>query len=142
MRRTVIAALALLPALALAEPDVGPLKPYPFPEETEARKPTGPEAWTTADTVMQATFLALMVVDWRQTLRASEGGRFYETNPILAATPTRSSVNGLFLTTACLHTLASLALPPKPRRVWQAISIGFQLSSVAHNFSVGAGFRW
>jgi hypothetical protein len=133
MRRIVMLA-ALLPVVTLAEP----LKPDPY----TAPMPTGPEAWTHTDTAFQSAFLALMVVDWRQTLRASEGGRFYETNPLLKATPSRASVNGLFLTAACLHALVSLALPPKPRRVWQAVSIGFEVSSVAHNFSVGAGFRW
>jgi hypothetical protein len=135
MTRIVLLALMAMPCRPLAD---GGLKPYPFPDGM----PTGPEAWTTADTVYQSAFLALMVVDWRQTLRATEGGPFYETNPLLPDRPARFAVHSTFFTVACLHALVSLALPPKPRRIWQAVSIGFEASSVAHNFSVGAGFKW
>lgn len=112
--------------------------PYPDP----AAESYGPEGWAGADTAYQATFLALLAIDWRQTLSASSGSGFYETNRLLGPHPPASTVNSAFLTVACLHTLAAFALPPRYRRAWQAVAIGFQASSVAHNFMVGAGFAW
>lgn len=114
--------------------------------------------WTTADTLWQATYTALHVADWGQTLHIREcerestvfnGQTYYkggcdhaERNPILGEYPTRGEVNAYFATTLILHTAIAYYLPPPYRRIWQIVWIGVQANTVSRNINAGVKFSF
>lgn len=97
--------------------------------------------WTKEDTYRQAAVVAVSAVDWMQTRKiARNPERYYELNPILGRHPSEAEVDLYFAASIAAHTAVSMALPPDWREVWQYLSIGFEYSVVAHNFSIGLGF--
>jgi hypothetical protein len=100
--------------------------------------PAAASDWTAEDTAWQASFLALHVVDWGQTRDiAAQPNRYHETNPILGEHPSQARVDRYFAATAILHTAVAYTLPPKWRRAWQYVSIGYQAGFVASNYNIG-----
>jgi hypothetical protein len=109
---------------------------------------TGTQAsdWTHDDTGRELVFQGLLLVDWGQTLDISyschNGGKYYETNPILGECPDRGKVNTYILGAAVLHAGISYVLPPDWRKPWQYTSIIIEAGAVAHNINIGLQVRF
>ena len=94
--------------------------------------------WTTTDTVMEATYAAVHVMDWRQTrVIAKSEGHWRETNGILGDHPSRDKVDTWFAGTLAGHAIISYLLPDKWRTTWQAITIGMEATTVVRNYQLG-----
>ena len=97
-------------------------------------------AWSKKDTYWEAAYLTTHLADWGQTLDISSqcsSGAYYETNPVMGKCPSAQTVNAYFVATALLHYGAAHMLPPKYRRMFQAGTIGMELSYIANNASIG-----
>lgn len=114
--------------------------------------------WTPANTTLQTTGATLIVLDWAQTRAfTAENPRSrrtcttsdteqrcrvtapppVETNPWLGAHPSPSQVNAFFASALLLHWVASCALGPDSRPLWQSFVIGLEANQVWHNHQVG-----
>jgi hypothetical protein len=101
------------------------------------------DEWTMADTVREATYLALHVADWSQShYIADHPSEYHETNPILGRHPSSDNVNIYFAATALIHPLISYVLPSPYRQWWQYITIGVEAVTVGNNARLGIGFSW
>lgn len=97
-------------------------------------------AWSKKDTYWQAAYFATHLADWGQTLDIASqcgSGAYYETNPVMGKCPSAQTVNAYFAATALLHYGVGHMLTPKYRRMFQAGTIGMQLSYIANNASIG-----
>ena len=103
--------------------------------------------WTRQDTYRELAYMALLVVDYGQTLNiAKSNGKFAEMNPIFNEYPSQSSVNIAIAISAIIHPMISYLLPPRSdkwkwmnRENWQYITIGAEILAVGNNFRVGIG---
>ncbi|MDH3325974.1 MAG: hypothetical protein OEM38_04570 [Gammaproteobacteria bacterium] len=102
-------------------------------------------AWSKKDTYWEAAYLATHVADWGQTLDISsqcQSGAYYETNPIMGKCPSSQTVNAYFIGTALLHYGAAHMLPKKYRRMFQAGTMGMELSYITNNASIGLNVKF
>jgi len=102
-------------------------------------------AWSKKDTYWETAYLATHLTDWGQTLDISsqcQSGAYYETNVVLGKCPSAQSVNAYFLGTALLHYGVAHMLPRKYRRMFQAGTIGMQLSYITNNASIGLNVKF
>ena len=108
------------------------------------------DEWTKQDTYRELAYMALLVVDYGQTLNiAKSNGKFAEMNPIFNEYPSQSSVNIAIAISAIIHPMISYLLPPKSdkwkwmnRENWQYITIGAEILAVGNNFRVGIGINF
>jgi|WetSurMetagenome_2_1015567.scaffolds.fasta_scaffold715445_2 hypothetical protein len=96
------------------------------------------DAWTTTDTVVEAGCIALLLIDWRQTLDR----RYQESNPILGSHPSRAAVDGYFMGVIVAQLLVARLLPSRWRSVFQGVTIGIEGRSVVNNWLLGASLVW
>jgi len=102
-------------------------------------------AWTKKDTYWEAAYFATHIADWGQTLDISsqcQSGTYYETNPVMGKCPSAQTVNAYFIGTALLHYGAAHMLPRKYRRMFQAGTIGMELSYITNNASIGLNVKF
>ena len=102
-------------------------------------------AWSKKDTYWEAAYLATHVADWGQTLDISsqcQSGAYYETNVIMGKCPSGQTVNAYFLGTALLHYGVAHMLPRKYRRMFQAGTMGMELSYITNNASIGLNVKF
>jgi len=102
-------------------------------------------AWSKKDTYWEAAYLATHLADWGQTLDIAgqcKSGAYYETNPVMGKCPSVQTVNAYFIGTALLHYGAAKALPRKYRRMFQAGTIGMELSYITNNASIGLNVKF
>lgn len=103
--------------------------------------------WQRSDSVLEATYAALHLVDWSQTLYIATRpppppGRppplwDGEANPILGRRPTRIGVHAYMAGTLAAHLTVSLLLPRPYRTVWQSVTIGVEAGVVGMNWTAG-----
>ena len=97
-------------------------------------------AWSKKDTYWEVAYLTTHLADWGQTLDIASkcsSGEYYETNPVMGKCPSAQTVNAYFVGTALLHYGVAHMLKPKYRRMFQAGTIGMELSYIANNASIG-----
>ena len=102
-------------------------------------------AWSKKDTYWEAAYMATHLADWGQTLDIAsqcESGAYYETNPVMGKCPSAQTVNAYFIGTALLHYGVAKALPRKYRRMFQAGTIGMELSYITNNASIGLNVKF
>lgn len=102
-------------------------------------------AWSKKDTYWELAYLTTHVTDWGQTLDISSqcrSGNYYETNPVMGTCPSAQTVNAYFLGTALLHYGVAQMLPRKYRRMFQAGTMGMQLSYITNNASIGLNVKF
>ena len=100
--------------------------------------------WTTADTALQLTFVAVDTVDWMQTsrfLRDPALSYLHEGNPILGVKPSRLKLDAYFAAHMAADWLVAAALPRPYREIWQSGSIALELVVVRHNVTMMAGVK-
>lgn len=97
--------------------------------------------WTKIDTAAQATVIALIAVDWMQTItftqhptRANDG---YEGNRVLGRNPSRAKVNTLIPLGALAHTAIAIVLPKPMRQAWQAGGVYLEIDATRSNYRAG-----
>lgn len=94
--------------------------------------------WDRNDTLLQATYLSLLVADRCQTVYiAKHPDKFYERNKILGKHPSVGEVNSYFLGLAAVHTGIAYVLPQPYRKVFQYITIGGEAFTVTRNVVIG-----
>ncbi|MDH5256795.1 MAG: hypothetical protein OEX07_02265 [Gammaproteobacteria bacterium] len=106
---------------------------------------TAANAWSKKDTYWETAYLVTHVADWGQTLDISsqcQSGTYYETNPIMGKCPSAQSVNAYFIGTALLHYGVAHMLPRKYRRMFQAGTMGMELSYITNNASIGLNVKF
>jgi hypothetical protein len=114
-----------------------------------------PDPWTTQDTVLQAAFTALTVVDWGQTRSGAAemktdqwgntiGYRYRELNPVLGEHPTKGSIDAYFPAMILAHAGIAYLLPANRdengiswRTIWQSVWIGVEAGYVHRNYQMG-----
>jgi len=102
-------------------------------------------AWSKKDTYWEIAYLATHVTDWGQTRDIAsqcQSGTYYETNPVMGRCPSGQTVNAYFLGTALLHYGVAHMLPRKYRRMFQAGTMGMQLSYITNNASIGLNIKF
>lgn len=124
MKYVLVVFLLLIPILANAD--------YKFAEN-----------WTWKDTARQAGVVSILAVDMGQTLYiAGHPDEWREINPVLGSHPDKDKVWGYFISCAVVHTLVSLALPPKSRSIWQYSTIAVEGLVVGRNYGIGIGMEY
>jgi hypothetical protein len=98
--------------------------------------------WTKTDTARQTAYLICHAADWLQTKEISRNPDHYETNIILGKHPGQNEIDAYFLGTAIAHTAISYYLPPKYRRIWQYVTLSFEMGVVGHNIGAGVAFNF
>ena len=106
---------------------------------------TNANAWSKKDPYWETAYLVTHLADWGQTLDISSqcaGGSYYETNPVMGKCPSAQVVNAYFIGTALLHYGVAQILPPKYRRMFQAGTMGMELSYITNNASIGLNVKF
>lgn len=101
------------------------------------------DEWTPADSVREATYLALHVADWGQTRYANNDEnqhRYIEQNKILGESPSLKRIDTYFAVTALAHVGVAYVLPRKWREAFQYTTIGMEAVVVFRNNSIGVRF--
>lgn len=102
-------------------------------------------AWSKKDTYWETAYFVTHLADWGQTLDIAsqcQGGAYYETNPIMGKCPSAQTVNAYFIGTGLLHYGVAHMLPKKYRRMFQAGTIGMELSYISSNASIGLNVKF
>ena len=109
------------------------------------------EKWNRADTVLQATYVGVTLIDFAQTHWMARqdwkwnGKQHSEYSPYFSDRPHQDETWAIPIAIV-LHTIIAVALPPKheimgitfyPRRTWQLVWIGLEVGAVTSNASLG-----
>ena len=95
------------------------------------------DRWEKQDTVLQATYTALHILDWAQTREIERNQAYHELNPILGRHPSEGRINTYFASTLLGHTLVSVLLPKPYRTWWQCVTIGIEAGVTGSNYIIG-----
>lgn len=146
MLSAIVVSLALVTCPAQAEsmaPGFAPAKPELMLGTALSVPPAVKEVertswrWTPSDYALEAVVLALIAVDWRQTLAFRAQG-IRETNPILGPYPSRARVNFMIGGAMLGHVAVAAALPHGFwRTTWQASVGGAEALAVKDNWENG-----
>jgi hypothetical protein len=99
---------------------------------------TRADDWTNTDTIVEFGCVALLLMDWGQTLDR----RYQESNPILGSHPDSVAVDGYFVAAIGAQVLVARLLPSPWRSVFQGITLGIEGRSVFNNWRMGARLAW
>lgn len=119
------------------------------------------DAWTTGDSIREASFVVLSIIDIGQTTTfaracdrvptapglepAHVGGCRNEVNPLIGPYPSQRRINLLMGLGVVAHAAVSVVLPRKWRHAWQYTTIGFEGANVIRNHVTGTvtlTYRW
>ena len=90
--------------------------------------------------LMLAVYLALHIIDWRQTLKiARNPGRWWEINPLLGGHPSVGRVYAYFSAGLVAVIGLALLLPQPMGMVFAAFIIGIETGMVFLNYRIGLG---
>jgi hypothetical protein len=98
--------------------------------------------WNRTDTAVEAAVLASVACDWMQTVNFTQRHTFYESNPVLGATPSAARVHAYFAAVAAAHAAAAYVLPRPWRSVWQVAWFGIETGYVVHNVRAGVAISF
>ena len=95
--------------------------------------------WTTTNTAMEVSLLALGIIDVTQTIKFLDMSHTdpewacEERNPVLGPHPSRRRLWGTFAYSIAVHAIVAAALPHPYRDVWQGVVLGIESANVATN---------
>lgn len=96
------------------------------------------DPWTKEDTIREAAYLVLHVVDWGQTRNiVHRDSEYNEDNPLLEQSPSIKRVDSFFAFGAIAHVTVSYILPRVWRESFQYSTAGFEAGVVFKNNSIG-----
>jgi hypothetical protein len=98
------------------------------------------DAWTPADSALEATYVTLAAADYLQTRQIARDGR--ESNPIMGSHGQRVDVNLYFAATTAAHVVAAALLPQPYRAIVQMVGISVQATTVGRNYAAGYVVRF
>lgn len=96
--------------------------------------------WTTTDKITEATYAAVVTVDYIQTKAIVADCR--EWNPIIGECGGGVPAEAYFATLLGAHALIAHYLPERARTLWQGVTLGLHIRGVANNFASGYGYRF
>lgn len=98
---------------------------------------SGCATWTKTDAAMEGLYVVTHAVDYKQTRQAAKTPDDYkESNFFLGSHPSVKRIDTHFLLTGAAHVLVSHYLK-KEKRLWQQVTMGWELIMVGNNYSVG-----
>ena len=100
------------------------------------------DEWTTTDKAMESAYIALDVIDWRQTQDIARHIDRYETNPALGMHPNNARINTWFAAGLIVQPLIADALPDTWRKVWIGAGIALEGAMVGSNKHLGLSFKF
>jgi hypothetical protein len=106
------------------------------------------DPWTDDDKMRQAATVALLAMDWGQTLDLERYQQppvkriFTEENPILGTHPSRRSINRYFICSIVSTFFIADFLPAKWRTVFHGVILTIQSGVILKNLSLGLRIRF
>ena len=103
------------------------------------------DPWSKQDAVLEATYLAVHLLDWGQTrdIVAREKEGYYEAaNPVLGKHPSMAAVNAWFIGSSLAHIGITHVLPKQARPWFQGVTLGIATGCVIRNYSIGLNVRF
>jgi hypothetical protein len=102
------------------------------------------DPWTTSNTILEATFVSAVFLDWQQTrwMLTRSPARFYETNPVLGQHPSIHKLDAMVGAAVAGHALVAFLLPEPFRSGWQLAFVVIETGMVSMNCSVLGGLRF
>lgn len=98
----------------------------------------GADPWTKSDVALEATYAALLVIDWGQTRNiAAHPDKWREYNPVLGKHPHRDTVDLICAGSLIGHAVVTHFLPAEWRPYWQWVTVAAEGSAVGWNFNAG-----
>lgn len=98
---------------------------------------TGCATWTKTDIAMESLYLATHVADYKQTKQvARQPDDYKEANFFIGSHPSETRVDNFYLLMGVSHILVSHYLKSE-KRLWQQMTIGWELIMISNNYSVG-----
>lgn len=110
--------------------------------------PAAADPWTDGDTFVEAGVAVTLAADYLQTrqicahARTHPGDWRIESNPMMGPTCNRMPAEIYFPLALAAHVVIGRALPTPLRRVWQGVTIAFQINAIERNASAGFTVRW
>lgn len=105
------------------------------------------DEWTTQDTILQLSVIALTTYDLMQTYTflytepyISEGHK--EMNPLMGPHPSKSRFYAVGIGFIAFHSFVSYVLPYKLRTIWQLMYINFEANMIYHNYQCGVRVKF
>lgn len=87
--------------------------------------------WRPQDTVLETAFIASIAVDWHQTMTIT--GDCSEANPVIGPCGHSVPPEIYFPITVLVHAVVARVLPPPWRELFQAFTIGLEVSTIWGN---------
>jgi hypothetical protein len=91
-----------------------------------------PAPWTRTDTWWEASYAAVVAMDYTQSVQIVPSGRF-ERNPFLPKHPSNKTFQYVCLGSVLGHVGVSCLLPAKWRRPWQTVTLSLEVLAVGDN---------
>jgi hypothetical protein len=96
------------------------------------------DEWSNRDYALQATWTALHIIDWGQTLDiAKDPDKFHENNPFIGKYPSVGRVNAIMAISTIVNPLVVHILPSKWRPYFQGLSMAITGTCVVNNYNLG-----
>lgn len=95
------------------------------------------EPWTTEEKTLEATYLVLTVIDWKQTRYISDHPRYSERNILISEHPSHREVDRFFIAHTAIHLVVVDALGHKWRKRVQWITIAEKSWNIWRNHQIG-----
>lgn len=95
------------------------------------------DPWSQADKAREVVYLAIVAVDWGQTLDFQHHPELSEANPVLGPHPSRARINTLIPAAMLLHAAVVHYLPEQWRAVFQYTTLSIELGAVHNNYRLG-----
>ena len=92
-------------------------------------------SWTAKDTVLEAAWIATIAIDRHQTMTIT--GNCNESNPVMGPCGAGLPPAIYFPITLALHAIVSRALPQPWRLLFQAFTLGLEVSTIWGNAQSG-----
>lgn len=101
--------------------------------------------WTTQDSVREAVYLSVLVIDWGQTRNIAHHPENWQENVVdwaITKHPSVHQVDNYFALYAVTQVAIAYLLPSEYRKAWQYVNIGYEVRTVHSNFSIGIGVEF
>ena len=92
---------------------------------------------TKREIVREVVYIALNIIDWKQTLDIKNHPGYYERNPLSPAHPHNDRINFVMTVGIVGHPLITWYLEPEKRVYWQTITTGVEAVVVYENYQLG-----
>ncbi len=107
------------------------------------------DKWSAGDTFVEAGVELTLAADWLQTRQICDNIQVNptdwrkETNPVMGSHCQNLSPNLYFPIIMVAHAAVARVIPWRPvRRVFQGLTIAFQINAIDKNMSAGYTLRW